>query len=189
MKKYLSYFALALLLVSCDNDDPGTDPVADPEEPAAEVPTDPDPEPEAPEGTLNVAGLFWDTENTFDYCSIEEAREEASKQGKRIPTREEWEELAETGSCWDDELLGRWYGTDAELKSDSQESIFFPALGSFWTRSDTYAEIGKTGYYWPYIEPDKALSIVMFSSVSNPIYTGIPANQYNYYSLRLVQDK
>ena len=85
--------------------------------------------------SIELCGLLWDTENLAiggyakdgrRYHTWEEAMDAAWFVGKRLPTREEWEELCDLGSTWDDERKGRWFGGNHD--SDHNGSLF-PCCG------------------------------------------------------------
>ena len=77
-------------------------------------------------------GLEWDTENLVidgkTHFAYEEAKTEAAKLGKRLPTKSEFEALLQLHHVFDEEKHGMWF---AENKSDlkSDKSLFLPAAG------------------------------------------------------------
>jgi uncharacterized protein (TIGR02145 family) len=101
---------------------------------------------------VTINGLQWDTENLSikgkEHFNHEEALAAAASLGKRLPTPEEWDALIDSGSTWDDEKQGRWFGSDHELKSDSKESIFLPAAGFRYGSNGTLDCRGYYGHYW-----------------------------------------
>lgn len=69
--------------------------------------------------SIELCGLLWDKENIsvggvekdgHHYFTWTEAMEAAQKQGKRLPTADEWKALCDLGSTWDEKLEGRWFG-------------------------------------------------------------------------------
>lgn len=65
--------------------------------------------------SIELCGLLWDKENIsvggaekdgHHYFTWTEAMEAAQKQGKRLPTADEWKALCDLGSTWDEELRG-----------------------------------------------------------------------------------
>lgn len=88
--------------------------------------------------SIELCGLLWDKDNIsvggtekdgHHYFTWEEAMEAAEKQGKRLPTADEWEDLCDLGSTWDEELRGRWFG--GNHYTDHKGSIFLPARGHY----------------------------------------------------------
>jgi uncharacterized protein (TIGR02145 family) len=102
--------------------------------------------------TIKINGLLWDTENLElngeTYFSYDAALEAAKSVGKRLPTEEELEALEALGSTWDNELKGRWFGEDSELKQESKMSVFFPASGFLNVVNGALYIVGSSGFYW-----------------------------------------
>ena len=99
--------------------------------------------------SIELCGLLWDKDNIsvggtekdgHHYFTWEEAMEAAEKQGKRLPTADEWEDLCDLGSTWDEELRGRWFG--GNHYTDHKGSIFLPACGCCDVEGSLY------GYGW-----------------------------------------
>ena len=82
--------------------------------------------------TIILNGLAWDKENlSVDgniYFTYQEAKIEAAKLGKRLPTKEEFEELLKLPRTWD---LANGGLLVAEKSNDlkTNNSLFFKALG------------------------------------------------------------
>lgn len=102
--------------------------------------------------SIELCGLLWDKDNIsvggtekdgHHYFTWTEAMEAAQKQGKRLPTADEWKALCDLGSTWDEELRGRWFG--GNHYTDHKGSIFLPACG-FHDKVDAYAS--HLGFYW-----------------------------------------
>lgn len=102
--------------------------------------------------SIELGGLLWDKENIsvggtekdgHHYFTWAEAMEAAEKQGKRLPTADEWRALCDLGSTWDDKLNGRWFG--GNHNTDHKGSIFLPACGCH-DKVDAYAS--HLGFYW-----------------------------------------
>lgn len=80
--------------------------------------------------TVELNGLLWDTENLSvndkTHFTYEEAKAEAAKLGKRLPTKNEFEELLKLPHVFDEEKHGVWFAKNQEdLKSD--KSLFLTA--------------------------------------------------------------
>jgi uncharacterized protein (TIGR02145 family) len=99
---------------------------------------------------IELNGLLWNAGNVI----IDRAKllkwdisMAAVTDGHRLPTKDEWQDLAALGSTWDDDRPGRWFGPDHELRENSEQSVFLPADG-FRTPDGTLYNAGYDGYYW-----------------------------------------
>ncbi len=116
-----------------------------------------------------INGLKWDRENTeFTFAkhfTFNEANHIAADLGKRLPTKQEFEELLALGSTWDKEKQGRWFGYDHTKKSQSKRSVFFPAAGFHHSGNGVLYNADSHGYYWISPRNDSRLArSVYFSS-------------------------
>lgn len=102
--------------------------------------------------SIELCGLLWDKDNIsvggtekdgHHYFTWTEAMEAAQKQGKRLPTADEWEDLCDLGSTWDEKLKGRWFG--GNHNTDHKGSIFLPARGHY---DEGGAYMDRCGFYW-----------------------------------------
>ena len=102
--------------------------------------------------SIELCGLLWDKENIsvggaekdgHHYFTWTEAMEAAQKQGKRLPTEDEWKALCDLGSTWDEKLKGRWFGGNHD--TDHGGSIFLPACG-YYGEGGVYMD--RCGFYW-----------------------------------------
>ena len=112
--------------------------------------------------SIELCGLLWDKDNIsvggtekdgHHYFTWTEAMEAAEKQGKRLPTADEWKALCDLGSTWDEKLEGRWFGGNHD--TDHKGSIFLPALD--YNRSATAPAnyiLGPCGFYWAFSRGD-----------------------------------
>ena len=101
--------------------------------------------------TIILNGLEWDTENLEvngkTYFTYEEAKAEAERLGKRLPTKNEFEELLKLPHIFDQEKHGMWFAEDQiDLKSD--KLLFLPAAGYRNNSSSTMNLVGQYGFYW-----------------------------------------
>ena len=112
--------------------------------------------------SIELCGLIWDKDNIsvggtekdgHHYFTWSEAIEAAQKQGKRLPTADEWEDLCDLGSTWDEKLKGRWFG--GNHNTDHKGSIFLPAL-DYNRRATVPANhiLGPCGFYWAFSRGD-----------------------------------
>ena len=99
--------------------------------------------------TITLNGLVWDKENLSvdgnTYFTYQEAKIEAAKLGKRLPTKEEFEELLKLPRNWD--LING--GLLVAEKSDdlkTNNSLFFKALGYVLCGS-LQSDYGSGGYW------------------------------------------
>jgi uncharacterized protein (TIGR02145 family) len=134
-----------------------------------------------------INGLKWDRENIVidgkRHFNFDEAQEVARSKGKRLPTKEEWEALADLGSTWDKEKKGRWFGHDHELKEASKQSVFLPAAGYRRTDGVVYG-IGTHSIYWS----STVTGITAYNLLCSSAYV-YPSNAYyqsNGHSVRCV---
>ena len=108
--------------------------------------------------SIELCGLLWDKDNIsvggtekdgHHYFTWTEAMEAAQKQGKRLPTADEWKALCDLGSTWDEKLKGRWFG--GNHNTDHKGSIFLPAL-DYNRRATVPANhiLGPCGFYWAF---------------------------------------
>ena len=96
-------------------------------------------------------GLEWDTENLVidgkTHFAYEEAKTEAAKLGKRLPTKSEFEALLQLHHVFDEEKYGMWFAKNqTDLKSD--KSLFLPAAGFTHVSLCYISDIGENGCYW-----------------------------------------
>ena len=96
-------------------------------------------------------GLEWDTENLVidgkTHFAYEEAKTEAAKLGKRLPTKNEFDALLQLHHVFDEEKHGMWFAKNkSDLKSD--KSLFLPAAGFSHVSLDYISDVGENGCYW-----------------------------------------
>jgi uncharacterized protein (TIGR02145 family) len=60
----------------------------------------------------------------------------------------EFKELIKTGSTYDKEKKGKWFGSDSNLLEKSEKSIFMPAAGGRIYSDCSVYGTGNYGYYW-----------------------------------------
>ena len=96
-------------------------------------------------------GLEWDTENLVidgkTHFTYEEAKAEAAKLGKRLPTKSEFDALLQLHHVFDEGKQGMWFAKNqTDLKSD--KSLFLPAAGFTHVSLCYISDIGENGCYW-----------------------------------------
>lgn len=117
-------------------------------------------------------GLEWDTENLVingkTHFAYEEAKTEAAKLGKRLPTKSEFEALLQLPHVFDKEKHGMWFAKNQiDLKSD--KSLFLPAAGFTHVSLDYISDVGENGCYWSdtlYLQTKSAYRL-NFSKINN----------------------
>lgn len=129
--------------------------------------------------SIELCGLLWDKENIsvggvekdgHHYFTWTEAMEAAQKQGKRLPTADEWKALCDLGSTWDEKLEGRWFG--GNHYTDHKRSIFLPAH-SHYDYGGAYMD--RCGFYW-----SSSIWLVAYGSSQAHVLSFDPDN-YNVY--------
>ena len=141
--------------------------------------------------TVILNGLEWDTENLVidgkTHFTYEDAKAEAAKLGKRLPTKYEFDSLLQLPHVFDEEKQGMWFAENqADLKSD--KSLFLPAAGFTHISLCYISDVGENGCYWSdtlYLQTKSAYRL-NFNKINN-------GNMYildvNYsYTVRCVTD-
>ena len=100
--------------------------------------------------TIELNGLIWDTENLVidgkTHFTYEEAKAEATKLGKRLPTDNEFNRLLKH-YLWDADKKGMLFAEKADdLKTE--KSLFFPAAGYIDEGNTIIVKTGINGRYW-----------------------------------------
>jgi hypothetical protein len=97
---------------------------------------------------IYLCGLWWDTENiTDDYYTFDEANKIAEDNGKRLPTKEEFQKLSKLPHVWDDECKGMWFAEDEKDLKNPVKSLFLPAAGCCLSYGGVVNH-SLVGYYW-----------------------------------------
>lgn len=135
MKKLLFIAALATVAVSCGNKDDGIN----------------------TGGSIYLVGLHWDERNAKDYATFDEANELAASLGKRLPTVEEFEQLCELPSVWDNDKKGFWFAENENDFKNVEKSLFLNAKGGRNTDGDMVA-VDRSCRYWSSIVSDDTLA-------------------------------
>ena len=139
--------------------------------------------------TIELNGLIWDTENLNvdgkTHFTYEEAKAEAAKRGKRLPTKIEFEALLQLPHIFDQEKHGMWLAENQEdLKSD--RSLFLPAAGNRYTGSSTMYFVDTYGYYWS-ATPDGTTFAYYLDFASANAFTSNDYRDYGF-TVRCVSD-
>ena len=142
--------------------------------------------------SIDLCGLLWDKENIsvggtekdgHHYFTWAEAMEAAEKQGKRLPTADEWKALCGLGSTWDEKLKGRWFG--GNHNTDHKGSIFLPSRGHY---DEEDVLMVRYGFYWSSSSSavDSSLTLCLFLGLNDVLvlHNDVDAR----FPLRLVRD-
>jgi uncharacterized protein (TIGR02145 family) len=142
--------------------------------------------------SIELCGLLWDKENIsvggtekdgHHYFTWTEAMEAAEKQGKRLPTADEWKALCDLGSTWDDKLNGRWFG--GNHNTDHKGSIFLPSRGHY---DEEGVLMVRYGFYWSSSSSavDSSLTLCLLFNLLDAYVSHLVVG--NRFPLRLVRD-
>ena len=106
-------------------------------------------------------GLKWSVKNLKigeqAHFTYQQAINILNGSGGRLPTKNEFEELANLFNLWDDTRFGTWFAEKSEdLKSD--KSLFLSADGFEDYPSKDIRYFDKYGYYWGFSNEDKDYS-------------------------------
>ena len=138
-------------------------------------------------------GLEWDTENLVidgkTHFTYEDAKAEAAKLGKRLPTKYEFDSLLQLPHVFDEEKNGMWFAKNqVDLKSD--KSLFLPAAGFTHVSLYYLNYIGEHGFYWSdtlYYLNTKEVYRLNFNKKNNNGNTCMFSKDYMY-TIRCVSD-
>lgn len=144
----------------------------------------------------NWANNSWSTTNPPEWPASSEYN--PCPEGWRVPTYQETEELAFSGSTWTenggiDNLPGRWYG--GNHYSDHSGSVFLSASG-YVTNTDCapHGRGGDGGRYWSStgnkidLNPDNFGTVNAYSLTFNHIYSGVNGMHRGYgFAVRCVK--
>lgn len=142
--------------------------------------------------SIELCGLLWDKDNIsvggtekdgHHYFTWTEAMEAAEKQGKRLPTADEWKALCDLGSTWDDKLNGRWFG--GNHNTDHKGSIFLPSRGHY---DEEGVLMVRYGFYWSSSSSavDSSLTLCLLFNLLDAYVSHLVVG--NRFPLRLVRD-
>ena len=81
------------------------------------------------------------------YFTYKQAIDILNSSDKRIPTKEEFEELIKLPNLWDDTKNGIWFA-EKPVDIASDKSLFLPANGFMDHPSMVIKDFNRYGYYW-----------------------------------------
>lgn len=121
------------------------------------------------------SGKKWKDKNEDGFYDYDEA---VSKFGKKLPTKEQWEELKA-------ECQWSWTGNGYQVTGPNGKFIFLPAAG-YRNRFGNVNYVGSGGRYWSSTPSGSNLACYLFF-ISGAVYMS-PDRRCVGLSVRLVQD-
>ena len=139
--------------------------------------------------TITLNGLIWDTENLEingkTHFTYEEAKAEAAKRGKRLPTKNDFEELLQLSHIWDTNKKGMWFAEkEADLKNG--KSLFLPTAGTRYHGDTVIADAGKFGGYWSVTPCGTINAYYLYFNGTNAYMCNL--NRFYGFTVRCVSD-
>jgi hypothetical protein len=117
----------------------------------------------------------YETESGEQHFTHKNAVKTAGKQGKRLPTDEEYEFIASRPHRWDDDKKGMWFIFNRV--EGGYVEVFFPAAGYRNRTTGALSNPGAYGYYWSATVAGTNAYYLHFSGGNiNPSNTGSRAN-------------
>ena len=100
--------------------------------------------------TIVLNGLVWDKENLevngIAHFTYKEAKKEASKLNKRLPTMKEIKQLLKLPHAWDDSKIGIRFAAEKENLA-TENHLFLPAKG-YTVEPSVVRNANLFGAYW-----------------------------------------
>ena len=141
--------------------------------------------------TIVLNGLMWDTENLEvngeTHFTYKEAKIEATKLGKRLPTKKEFSKLLKLPHVWDADMRGMWFAErEEDLKTD--KSLFLPAKGYIVDPSVVRNAnlLDVFGTYWSSTSNHSSLA-KFFGFSKQSLYVNV-YYKYGRFTIRCVSD-
>ena len=138
--------------------------------------------------TIMLNGLLWDKENLEvngqTHFTYKEAKMEAAKLNKRLPTIKEVKQLLKLPYTWDDSKIGIRI---AEEKEDltTENNLFLPAKG-YIVEPSIVRNASLFGVYWTSTSNDSSLA-KFFGFSKRSRYTNV-YYRYGRFTVRCVSD-
>ena len=138
--------------------------------------------------TIMLNGLLWDRENLEvngqTHFTYKEAKREAAKLNKRLPTIKEVKQLLKLPYTWDDSKIGIRI---AEEKEDltTENNLFLPAKG-YIVEPSIVRNASLFGVYWTSTSNDSSLA-KFFGFSKRSRYTNV-YYRYGRFTVRCVSD-
>ena len=138
--------------------------------------------------TITLNGLVWDKENLEvngqTHFTYKEAKKEAAKLNKRIPTIKEVKQLLKLPYTWDDSKMGIRVATEKENLT-TENHLFLPAKGYIVEPSIVRNE-RLFGVYWTSTSNDSSLA-KFFGFSKQSRYVNV-YYRYGRFTVRCVSD-
>ena len=139
--------------------------------------------------TIILNDLIWDKENLSvdgnTYFTYQEAKIEAAKLGKRLPTKEEFGELFRLPHVWDEDKKGILLA-NIKVESKTEDYLYFPANGHLNSVKSPLRGVDMYGIYWSDTPYNKGnLCTLYFDNMQVNIHAD---NSEICFSVRCVQD-
>ena len=138
--------------------------------------------------TIILNGLAWDKENLEvngqTHFTYKEAKKEAAKLNKRLPTIKEIKQLLKLPYTWDDSKMGIRVATEKENLT-TENHLFLPAKG-YIVESNIVKNASLFGVYWTSTSNDSSLA-KFFGFSKQSRYTNV-YYRYGRFTVRCVTD-
>ena len=138
--------------------------------------------------TITLNGLVWDKENLEvngqTHFTYKEAKKEAAKLNKRIPTIKEVKQLLKLPYTWDDSKMGIRVATEKENLT-TENHLFLPVKG-YIVEPSNVRNARLFGVYWTSTSNDSSLA-KFFGFSKQSRYTNL-YYRYGRFTVRCVTD-
>lgn len=138
--------------------------------------------------TITLNGLVWDKENLEingqTHFTYKEAKKEAAKLNKRLPTIKEIKQLLKLPYTWDDSKMGIMIAAEKENLT-TENHLFLPAKG-YIVESSNVRNARLFGVYWTSTSNDSSLA-KFFGFSKQSRYTNV-YYRYGRFTVRCVTD-
>ena len=138
--------------------------------------------------TITLNGLVWDTENLEvngqTHFTYKEAKKEAAKLNKRLPTIKEVKQLLKLPYTWDDSKIGIRFASEKENLT-TENHLFLPAKG-YIVEPSNVRNARLFGVYWTSTSNDSSLA-KFFGFSKQSRYVNV-YYRYGRFTVRFVSD-
>ena len=138
--------------------------------------------------TIMLNGLLWDRENLEvngqTYFTYKEAKREAAKLNKRLPTIKEVKQLLKLHYTWDDSKIGIRIAEENENLT-TENHLFLPAKG-YIVETSIVRNASSFGVYWTSTSNDSSLA-KFFGFSKQSRYVNV-YYRYGRFTVRCVSD-
>ena len=138
--------------------------------------------------TIVLNGLAWDKENLevngITHFTYKEAKMEASKLNKRLPTVKEIKQLLKLSHTWDESKVGIRFAVEKDNLT-TENHLFLPAKG-YIVEPSVVRNANLFGVYWSSTSNDSSLA-KFFGFSRRSRYTNV-YYRYGRFTVRCVSD-